>query len=92
MISDLLHELKTDSLFKIINEDLGIIHRKNEEFEEERKEEPKEEIKEEQKEKKVFFKPQDIFDKKVNIMVADYLSAKKINQLQDNIQKVCKIY
>ena len=98
MISNLLHESKNGKLDKIIDEELTIIHKRSEKLEEESKEETKEElkeeikeeIKEEQKEKKDFFKQSNMFDKKVNIMVADDLSDKKINQLQTNIHNVCK--
>ena len=64
MIEGLLHESKVDKLAKTIDEDLTIIHKKNEKFEEESKEETKGEPKEEQKEKKDFLKPPDIFNKK----------------------------
>ena len=81
MIEGLLQESKIDKLAKIIEEDLTIIHKKDDKFEEESKEElkgePKEEIKEERKEKKDFLKPPDIFNKKIRIIVADYLSDKK---------------
>ena len=90
MIEGLLQESKIDKLAKIIEEDLTIIHKKDDKFEEESKGEPKEEIKEERKEKKDFFKPPDIFNKKIRIIVADYLSDKKIKELHANIEKVCK--
>ena len=93
MISNLVHRRQTDKLLKRIDEDLTIVHKKDEKFEEESKEEtkgePKEEIKEEQKEKKDFLKKPDIFDKKINIMVADYLSDTRIKELEANIEKVC---
>ena len=93
-IESLLHENKIDKLAKTIDEDLTIIHKKDEKLKEESKEEtkgePTEEIKEEQREKKDFFKQQDIFDREIRIIAADYLSDKKIKQLQNNIQKVCK--
>ena len=102
MISNILHESKIDKLIKRIDEDLEIIHKKDGKVEEESKVDSKEKIKEELteeinrepkeeiKEKNDFLKLPDIFGKKISIMVADYLSAKKIKQLQDNIQKVCK--
>ena len=94
MIEGLLQESKIDKLAKTIDEDLTIIHKKDEKFEEESKEEtkgePKEEIKEEQKEKKDFLNPPDIFNKKIRIIAADYLSDKKIKELHANIWKVCK--
>ena len=81
MIEVHLLESKVDKLAKTIDEDLTIIHKKDEKFEEESKEEtkgePKEEKKEEQKEKKDFLKPPDIFDKEIRIITADYLSDKK---------------
>ena len=58
----------------------------DERFEEESKGDPKEE----QKEKKDFLKQPDIFDKEIRIMVADYLSDKKIKELHTNFEKVCK--
>ena len=64
-------------MLKRVDEDLGIIIKMDERFEEESKGEPKEEIKEVQKEKKDFLKQPDIFDKEIRIMVADYLSGKK---------------
>ena len=80
-IEGLLQESKIDKFAKIIDDDLTIIHKKDEKYEEESKEETKreqtEEIKEEQKEKKDFLKPPDIFNKKIRIIVADYLSDKK---------------
>ena len=79
---------------KTVDEDLTIIHKKDEKFEEESKEEtkgePKEKIKEKQKEKKVFLKKPDIFNKEIRIVSADYLSNKKIKELDGNIEKVCK--
>ena len=93
-ISDLLHENKIDKLDKSIDEDLTITFQKDEKLKKESKkvtmEEPKEEIKEEQKKKKDFLNSLDIFDKEINIMVADYLSDKKIKQLHANFEKVCK--
>ena len=86
MISNLFQERKIDKLYKKVDEDLTIIYKKDEKFKEETKGDQKEEVKQE----KDFLKPSDIFDKEINIMVADYLSAKKIKQLQDNIHKVCK--
>ena len=92
-ISYLLQERKIDKLYKRIDEDLTIIYKKDEKFEEESKEETKgdqkEEVKQKKRRKKDFLKPPDIFGKKINIMVADYLSDKKIKRLQDNIKKVC---
>ena len=92
-ISDLLHENKIDKLDKSIDEDLTITFQKDEKLKKESKkvtmEEPKEEIKEEQKKKKDFLNSLDIFDKEINIMVADYLSDKKIKQLHANFEKVC---
>ena len=87
-IEGLLHKSKMDKLDKTIDEDLTITYQKDEKLEEESKEEtkgetkretkgePKEEIKEEQKEKKDFLKSPFIFDKKINITVADYPSDK----------------
>ena len=89
-ISNLLQESKIDKLGKTIDEDLAIIFKKNEKFEEESKGEPKEEIKEEHKEKKDLLKKPDIFDKKIRIIAADYLSDKKIKELDSNFKKVCK--
>ena len=80
-IEGLLYENKIGKLAKTIDEDLTIIHKKDEKLQEESKEEtkgePTEEIKEEQKEKKDFLKQQDIFDKEIRIIAADYLSYKK---------------
>ena len=94
LIEGLLLESKIDKLAKTVDEDLTIIHKKDEKFEEESKEEtkgePKEEIKEKQKEKKVFLKKPDIFNKEIRIVSADYLSNKKIKELDGNIEKVCK--
>ena len=93
-IEGLLHENKINKLAKTIDEDLTIIHKKDEKLQEESKEEtkgePTEEIKEEQKKKKDFLKHQDIFDKEIRIIAADYLSDKKIKELHTNIEKVCK--
>ena len=93
-IEGLLHENKIDKLAKTINEDLTVILKKDEKLQEESKEEtkgePKEEIKEKQREKKIFLKKPDIFDKEIRIIVADYLSDKKIKELDANIEKVCK--
>ena len=75
MISYLFQERKIDKLYKIVDEDLTIIYKKDEKFKEETKGDQKEEVK--QKKKKDLLKPQDIFDKEIKIMVADYLSAKK---------------
>ena len=90
LIEGLLLENKIDKLAKTIDEDLTIIHKKDEMFEKETKGEPKEEIKEKQKEKKVLLKKPDIFDKEIRIIAADYLSDKKIKELDANIEKVCK--
>ena len=90
LIEGLLFESKIDKLAKTVDEDLTIIHKKDEKFEEETKGESKEEIKEKQKEKKVLLKKPDIFDKKIRIITADYLSDKKIKELDANIEKVCK--
>ena len=92
-ISNLLQESKIDKLGKTIDEDLTIIIKKDENFEEElideHKQDPKEEIKEEQKERKDFLKPPDIFNKKIRIITADYLPYKKIKELNSNFEKVC---
>ena len=72
-IEGLLQESKIDKLAKTIDEDLTIIHKKNEKFEKESKGKPKEEI----KEKKDFLKLPDIFNDKIRIIAADYLSDKK---------------
>ena len=74
---------------KTVDEDLAIIIKKNEKFEEETKGEPKNKIKKEQKKKKDFLKPPDIFDKEIRIITADYLSDKKIKELHSNFEKVC---
>ena len=87
-ISNLLQESKIDRLAKTIDEDLTIIIKKNEKFEEETKGEPIKKIKKEQKKKKEFLKPPDIFNKKIRIISADYLSNKKIKELHANIEKV----
>ena len=88
-IEDLLQESKIEKLAKTIDEDLKITFQKGEKFKEESKGDPKEEIKEEQMEIKDFLLPQYIFDKEIRIMVADYLSDKKIKQLHSNFEKVC---
>ena len=77
MVSDLLYESKKGKVLKTIDEDLTIIHKRNEKLEEESKEESKEEVKgelkeeinEKQKVKLDFLKQPSIFDKKINIMV-----------------------
>ena len=78
MISDLLDKSKNNKLDKRIDEDLTINYNNDEYLEEESKEE------------KDFLKSPNVFDKKLNIMGVDNLSAKKIKQPQDDIQKMCK--